>query len=198
MKRKVVVFCTAFVLFSSGYAQTNRVGVYATPQYCFFNKYGFFDKSVKGKGFAFNGGAFYEMNWGIGISFGVGYTQLNTHYTENDIETKHNRGFVSVPISAIYEYEITDKILIGFHGMAGLSYLISLKQSIAGVETIVKGNDMGTRLHFLGGLGLNFTYLFTDEIGLSVMPTFSGTFVINPDYPTYWGAGGQIRFFYAF
>jgi len=193
--RKVALFCTLFVLLSSGYAQSNRVGIYATPQYCFFKQGGFFDKSVKGKGFAFNGGAFYEINWGIGISFGVGYTQMNTHFTENDVETKHNRGFVSVPISAIYEYEITDKILIGFHGMAGFSYLVSSKQFVAGIETPANAEK---KLYLLGGFGLNFTYLFTDEIGLSVMPTFSGMFVINPDYPTYWGAGAQIRFFYAF
>jgi len=196
MKRKVVaLFCTLFVLLSSGYAQSNRVGVYATPQYCFFKQGGFFDKSVKGKGFVFNGGIFYQKNWDLfAMSFGVGYTQLNTHFTDS-IETKHKRGFVSIPVGAKYEFDVTDNFFIGVHGMLGFNYLISEKQFDAGIETPMED---GKKLYLSYGGGLSFTYMFVDEMGISLMPTFSIMSASGIGSPNYLGVGAQIRFFYAF
>ena len=196
MKKVIALFCTAFVLLSSGYAQSNRVGIYLTPQYCFFNQKGIFDKSVKGKGFIFNGGAYYEKNWGLyGFSVGVGYTQLNTHFATDSVERTHKKGLVTIPIGGAYDFGITDNIFVGIHGTVGFSYLISEKQFDAGIETDM---EAGKKLYCSFGGGLSFTYLFTDAIGLSVKPIFSVMSVFDPAAPTYLGVGAQIQFFYAF
>ena len=197
MKKVIALFCTAFVLLSSGYAQSNRVGIYLTPQYCFFNQKGIFDKSVKGNGFIFNGGAYYEKNWGLyGVSVGVGYTQLNTLLKTDSIETKYNRGFVSIPIGGAYEFGITDNISIGMHGTIGLSYLISEKQFDAGIEKT--DMEAGKKLYCSFGAGLSFTYLFNESMGLSAKPIFSFMYVFDPIAPLYLGVGAQLQFFYAF
>jgi len=196
MKKGIAVFCTVFILLSSGYAQSNRLGVSITPQYGFFNQKGFFDKSVKGKGFIFNGSAYYERKWDVyGFFVGLGYTQLNTHFTETGIKTTHKRGFVSVPIGGSYDFDITDNFFIGVHAAYGFNYLISEKLNIGGVETPI---ESGKKWYSLYSGGLNFTYLFSDEVGISVMPTFSVYTVLDPSVPAYCGVGAQIRFFYAF
>ena len=193
MRKGIALFCTVFMLLSSGYAQSNRVGVYATPQYVFFKTGTLFEEErEKGKGFAFNGGVYYGKQWDVvGFSVGLGYSQLNTTISG----VTHKTGFVSVPINGHYDYDITDNFFIGTQVTAAFCVPISEKQVVDGVETSL---DAAKKLHLQYGLGLSFTYLFSDNLGISVLPTFSLLATDRDMIFLCWGAGAQIRIFYAF
>ena len=192
MKKGIALCCTVFILLSSGYAQSNRVGVYVTPQYSFFKQKSDPNNVVKGKGFLFSTGAYYETNWGVcGVSFGLGYSQLNTTFSE----ITQKKRFGSLPIGVAYEFDIADNFFLGIQATIGINYLVSEKQVVDGIEVPA---ELGKRLYFSYGGGLSFTYLFSDAIGLSIMPTFLGISAFDPAAQLYLGVGGQIRFFYAF
>ena len=197
MRKGIALFCTIFMLVSSTYAQSNRVGVYVLPQYTFFStkKFSFSSNpATEGKGFVFNGGIFYEKKWEFfGLSVGAGYAQMKTKEISQGIEATYKRGFVSVPLGINYEYDITDNLFIGGQATLALSLRLSEKKEVAGIDV---SEEVGLSMYSTYGVGLSFTYLFTDAVGLSVLPTFSAT--SGRGTPFYWGVGGQIRFFYAF
>ena len=206
MKRGVAFICTAFILLSSGYAQSHRVGAYLTPQYSFFNKKDKVlgsDISMKGKGFAFNGGAYYERNWGAyGLSIGLGYAYMGHTFTSPvlgfvGLETTHKMNFVSPSLGGNYELNLTDNLLLNIQAMANFNFLVSAKGGLKGNEIAM---DLSEEKRFYPSisLGIGCTYLFSDNVGISLLPTFSITMVLDPDKPTYLGVGAQIRFFYAF
>jgi len=204
MKRVIALFCTAFVLFLSGQAQSNRVGVFVKPQGMFVSKK---NADTYGKGFTFSGGAYYEKNFGMAcMSIGAGYTQFNhkifapTDITLTKEKVSTKKGFLSIPISFTYEYPVTDEFSIGFFGEVTINYLLREKQTFSGNTSFMKMSDykFNEKMYYMGTVGINFTYLFTDELGISVIPTFSIYLNLNPSMPMYFGGGGCVRFFYMF
>ncbi|MCL2131875.1 MAG: hypothetical protein FWH36_05425, partial [Lentimicrobiaceae bacterium] len=140
----------------------------------------------------FGGGAYFEMNnGGVGASFGLGYTKLSNTVTVDAVGTTRKMEFVSLPFIGTYEFNITEKFLLGLHVHVGLNYLISEKLDEIAVSS-------GKKLYTSYGGGLSFSYLFSDAIGISVLPAFSAMLVFEPGSPIYMGFGGQFRFFYAF
>jgi hypothetical protein len=105
---------------------------------------------------------------------------------------------LSIPLGASYEYPVTDEFLVGVIGEVSINYFLTEKQTFSGITSTMKPSfSLFERLHYIATVGINVTYLFTDELGISVMPTFSILASMN-NTPTYFGAGGQIRFFYMF
>jgi len=98
---------------------------------------------------------------------------------------------VSVPLTGMYEWDITEKFLLGTHAHFGVHYLLSEKLAGVKVEPVKKFNTSY-------GAGLSLTYLFTDEISISLQPGFTAMVVFDPDTPIYWNFGAQIRISYAF
>jgi hypothetical protein len=191
MRKGFVLFITLFVLGVGVLAQSNRVGIFAAPQYCFF-KQRTTTPATKGNGIILNGSVYYERKWDMsGFSVSLGYTQMNTAL----LETKNKKGFVSVAFDGFYEGEVADRFFIGPHVMIGTSYLISEKMSIGGVDSTVAA---GGKLYYLLNVGVSFSYMFSENIGLSAIPMLSLTSVLDPKTPFYFGVGGQIRFFYDF
>jgi hypothetical protein len=205
MRRVIALFCTAFVLLVNGQAQSNRVGAYVKPQGMFVGKK---HTPTYGNGFAFSGGAYYEKSFGMNcVSVGVGYTQFNhsfismfaptdTTLTEEKVTVK--KGLLSLPtIGYSYEFPVTESFLIGFFMDAGFAFRLTEKQTFSG-GTLPVRTGLLEGLHYIAGAGINFTYLSTDELGISVIPSFSLLMTTGFDTPTYFGGGGQIRFFYEF
>ena len=207
MKRVITLFSIAFVLVLSGQAQSNRIGVSVKPQGMFVSKK---NADTHGKGFAFSGGAYYEKSFGMAcMSFGVGYTQFNhsfisifapadTTLTEEKVTT--NKGFLSIPISFTYEYPVIDEFSIGIFGEVSINYLLREKQTFSGYTSFMKMSNLkfSNKLYYMGTVGINFTYLFTDELGISVIPTFSIFKNTGFKTPMYFGGGGCVKFFYMF
>ena len=204
MKKVAAIFCTLFVFLFSGYAQSNRLGIYLNPHHSFFNKKitpeTGNEYSLKGKGLMFCGGAYFEgrVSQIISASFGVGYTHLKVTLSDSvvgGITTK--KGFVSIPLGLSYEYPITeDKFIVGLLGKFSFEYLVSEKQNDISIElSRYKTID---RLSFMGSVGINVMYYFTDNFGAAITPNFSFLLNVNKDVPTYLGLGGNLRVFYAF
>ena len=203
MKRRFALFCTAFVLLVNGQAQSNRIGVFLKPQGIFASK-----KAAipDWKGFAFSGGAYYEKSFGmVASSIGVGYTQFNSTYTSADStlstgKTTDKKGLLSVPIGFLFEYPATDKFFVGFLGEITINYLLTEKVIFPKNTQIVKMSDLKfkDKLYFMGTFGINLSYLITNELGVSVIPTFSFISTTNPSAPLHFGAGGCVRVFYMF
>jgi len=179
IKRGIAFICTAFLLLS-GYAQ-HRVGVYATPQY-----------NITSKGLAFNGGAYYEKDMqAYTFLIGLGYMYMGCPFKDILGGTSIQKmNFLSIPIGGGYQYELADNLMLDIQGIAGLNYLVksSAQEDLSGMKRL------GMSINF----GIGCTYLFSDNIGVSLLPTVSGTMVFATEKPLYWGVGGQIRFFYAF
>ena len=200
MKRVIALFCTVFVLVVNGEAQSYRIGAYAHPQANFLGK----KSPVKGKGFTMGGGVFFEHNIFDAFTYalGLGYTQCNNTYTSEDTtENGTNKlGFVSLPITITYNFYATDIFKVGLHTGIGINYLVSGKQIIDGNEEIMNLSELKfeKKLYFMVTIGISATYLFTEKIGISLIPTFSYFSVFNPATTRYLGVGGQIRFFYEF
>ena len=208
MKKGISLFCTVFVLLSSGYAQS-EVGVYVHPQSNFIgkNKLSTIDpnisSSVKGKGFTIGSGVFYENCQLEAISFtlGLGYMHHKNTVTYGDTLVAGaggttTLGFVSIPFAATYNFYASESIKLGIQLNIGINYLIAGKQNDVSMDlSPLKFNE---KFYLMPGLGIHFTYLFTDNIGMSAIPTASLLTAFDPTSTKYWAFGGQIRLFYAF
>ena len=210
VKEKIILFCTLFALLFDGYAQSNRVGVYVYPQANFFIKKKTFNSQTcpftKGNGFTFDGGIYFEKTFGcVGLSAGIGYTQLNNTYIYiSATAVKHKEtikmGFIAIPFGGVYEYQVKDNISVGVRGGFEFNYLVTEKQIISGLESSAKLSDYEFiyKLHYQVFGGPSATYLFDNKMGLSATLFFSAFGGPNFREITYLGIGGQIRFFYAF
>jgi len=206
MRKGIALVCTAFILGTSGYAQPWRLGAYAYPQANFLGKNTLGMGSVKGKGFSIGGGGYFEhcILDAFAYSIGVGYTHLSNCYNPSDVAaldltTTDKMGFISIPIIATYNFYATDNIKLGIFTGITIEQLIKAKQVVAGMEYPVDlSNQKKTYSSWL--VGVNFTYLFSEEMGISIMPAYSHLFKFSDiqSASKYNGFGGQIRFFVGF
>ena len=204
MRKGIALFCTVFVLVSSGYAQSNRVGVYATPQGNVLGKITkdwVLDLSRKEKGLMLGEGIYYERCGNLsGLTIGLGFTQVRNTYT-SDLrigEGTNQMNFISLLLSGNTNFHDGDKFKVGMQ--YGFQFHYLLKWSQDGLEWDFSDREGYERLALTINVGASFTYLFTDNIGISVtLPSVSLLGRSTHDEPyIYWGFGGQIRLFYAF
>ena len=200
MKKGIVLVYTVFILGTSGYAQSWRLGAYVYPQANFLGKN---DLSLKGKGFTIGGGGYFEhcILDAFAYSIGVGYTQLSNTIAMSDTLGKltNKMGFISIPIIATYNFYATDNIKLGIHTGITIEQLTKSKSIIGGMEYPVDlSNQKKTYASWV--VGLNFAYLVTEGMGVSVMPAYSHLFKFADSRvsPKYNGFGGQIRLFFEF
>ena len=203
MRKGIALFCAVFSLLSSGYAQSNRVGVYVTPQGDFLGtlvKDWKLDLSRKEKGLILGEGIYYEKCGDLSaFTIGLGFTQLRNTYT-SDLrigEGTKQMDFINILLSGTTNFYDGDQFKVG--AMYGFQFHYLLKGNENGLKMDFTDRKGYERLALTFNLGVNFTYLFTDNIGMSVAPIASFFGRSTEEEPSlYWAFGGQIRFFYAF
>ena len=210
MKRKVVaLFCAVFVLgLSEGYAQSNRVGFYVQPQGNFLGgiKVWKLDPSLKEKGLVIGEGIYYERCGNMSsFTIGLGAMQLKNTYTTDSLGTSYLRigegtnqlSFLTILLAGNTNFYDGDQFKVGM--LYGFKFGFLLNEKINGFPKDFSTRDSYERLAAMFDLGVSFTYLFTDYIGMSVTPTasFFGRSTVEEPW-LFWGFGGQVRFFYAF
>jgi len=203
MKRKgIALFCTLFVFALSVSAQSNRVGLYVQPQGNFLGgiKVWKTDLSRKEKGLIIGEGIYYERCGDLsGFTIGLGAMQVRNTYT-SDLrigEGTNQLNFLTLLLAGNTNFHDGDKFKVGM--MYGFKFGFLLNEKINGLETDFTTRDSYERLAAMFDLGVSFTYLFTDNLGMSVMPSASFFGRSTSEEPwLFWGFGGQVRFFYAF
>ena len=204
VKKGVALFCTVFILLSSGYAQSNRVGVFVIPQGNFLGtlvKEWKLDLSRKEKGLLLGEGIYYEKCGDLSaFTVGMGFTQLRNTYTSDSIpgsKGTKQMDFVNILLSGTTNFYDGDQFKVGV--LYGLQFHYLLKGNQDGLKMDFTDKKAYERLALTFNLGVNFTYLFTDNIGISVIPSASLFGRSTEEEPSlYWAFGGQVRFFFAF
>jgi hypothetical protein len=105
--------------------------------------------------------------------------------------------FVNILLSGTTNFYDGDQFKVGV--LYGLQFHYLLNGNQDGFKMDFTDKKAYERLAATIDLGVNFTYLFTDNIGISIAPLasfFGRSTEIEPS--VYWAFGGQIRVFYAF